>query len=676
MQRNYGSRHKSSSFQQRTMPKSPRDNDRTRISLKRKSFLQFAASLFIQVMLGIFTLVVTFYQQNGSDRQRIEDSQLAREQREQDLNLSHYQRAQDQEQAYIQREQDLNTSRLQREFDLDAAEQRRQLDLNISQQNAMSNLLIAEKQRNMTEQQRAHEINMGITRRREHLLISYIKEVNMLIEQYNGTPTKHPLTAIVMRAKTLTLIRQLDPGRNAHVVRFLYAAGLLTDREHPPPLDLSEAELDGIDLSGWTHKQGKQPMHDLSLAGAYLRNASFTMGDFSGVNFSRAILIGAHLNNSNFTGANFAISNLFEFKARSSDFTNANFSGANMSKAYLQFSILRRVQFTPETLLDHADLSYVSAQNVSFVNMSHLSFTLFIACACHNTHFDNAVLVGSDFSRAILDRATFTATMLDRARLVAASVVEANFIQASMSMANCTELKSSYALFCFVKAPYAEFRKADLSYTSFKSAAVYQGDFSQTIMRYASLPNCKLMQTRWTKSDLFAANLSLSNLTGAFDLTDEQLFTAVSIYNTFLPNGTIGRKDPSLLRDGSAVCNTTFVYENSLMNTKDRIWMSLDGQYIIIRPLHNNSNDCVYALAPKSPTPILLSQVVGHIFKYYNYMVANKLVLLLSGRFGNSTIISLVLGFGGGNVPQEHILSKNIIIRSDLSTFIKRLRKR
>jgi hypothetical protein len=266
----------------------------------------------------------------------------------------------------------------------------------------------------------------------------------------------------------------------------------------------------------------------------------------------------------------------------------------------------------------------------------------------------------------MLDRATFTSAILDRVRLVAASTAKANFTQASMLMTDCTELKSVHASFSFITASHTDFRKADLTLTNFAGAAIYKGDFSQAMLNYAFLTHCMLAQTKWTKSNLFGANLSRSNLTGAFDLTDDQLVSAVSIHNAYLPNGTMGGKDSSLIIDGSAICNTTFVYQNPLTNPV-RFWGSLDGEHIIIRPLHNNSHDCVYALAPTGPRPIFLFHAII-LTKYYPIIIANKLMLVLSARFGNSTVVSIRISYLNGD-KHYHSLSKNDIIRLGLFMF-------
>ena len=61
-------------------------------NMNLRDILSVISSLFLPMMLGIFTVVITLHQQNAMTAQRLEDRQLAREQREQDLNMSREQR--------------------------------------------------------------------------------------------------------------------------------------------------------------------------------------------------------------------------------------------------------------------------------------------------------------------------------------------------------------------------------------------------------------------------------------------------------------------------------------------------------------------------------------------------------------------------------------------------------
>ena len=590
-------------------------HDRTFCALKAKHFLRFASSLFLPLMLGIFTVIITFRQQTEADRQRLEDRQLSREQREQDLNLSRDQREQDQEQARLLREQDLNISRLQRELDKQIAEERRQFDLKLSQQKETRELFIAEKQRNMSEQHRSNELDIEITRRREELFTSYVKEFSMFLTKFNGTPTAHPVTAALIRVKTLTAVRQLDPVRNSYLIHFLYIAGQLTNGEHPPPIDLSDALLNNIDLSRGAHDK---PMHGLSLAGAYLRNASFAKRDLSGANFQAAIL----------SGSQFSPDVIL---------SGANFAGANLIKAKFYSE---KVESLP-------------GETVSIIDTVNYSFTPSIGCYCMNVNFDNTILTSSDLSFADLRGATFRGATLDRARLLGANAENVDFTRATMYGTNCTKMKSGDASFYRVKGPAADFRKANLTGANFNYAIADLCDFSEADLSFTVLYRTRLYRTKWSESNLFAANFSYAALTEAYNLTDEQLLSTISIRNTIFPNGTFGRDKTSLIENGLAVCNTDMIKINNS-------WSWESDEVVVTRPLNNSSKHCVFAPALNATRSISMFQKVD-LRKYRPQIVKNNVALSLSAVFGKSTVVALEWPQWNTTHSHQHILSENIL---------------
>lgn len=80
---------------QSTMTEHPESSNRRFCRLTTKEILSHISSLFLPLMLGVFTAVITFHQQNVGVKQRLEDREIAREQREQDRNISREQREQD-----------------------------------------------------------------------------------------------------------------------------------------------------------------------------------------------------------------------------------------------------------------------------------------------------------------------------------------------------------------------------------------------------------------------------------------------------------------------------------------------------------------------------------------------------------------------------------------------------
>ncbi|CAF1272896.1 unnamed protein product [Rotaria sp. Silwood1] len=220
----------------------------------------------------------------------------------------------------MQREQDLNISREQRQLDKDIAEARRVQDD-----------LIAEKQRNMSEQQRAHELSIAQEQLRDSLLVTYMNDIGLLLKENNGSLTSDPVTAIIARAKTLNSIHQLDATRNAFLIRFLYEAKQLTSGANP--LDLSDAELSGIDLSSENIFHRK--LHNLSLAGAVLHNASFSKLDLSYANFSGSDLTNARFVESKMGNADFSKSTIADLTLATLSraiLIDANFDKVNVTR--------------------------------------------------------------------------------------------------------------------------------------------------------------------------------------------------------------------------------------------------------------------------------------------------------------------------------------------------------
>ena len=153
------------------------------------------------------------------------------------------------------------------------------------------------------------------------------------------------------RARTQTVLGQLDSDRKASVVQFLYEASLI-NKEHPV-LNLSDVGLRGVNLSR------------LDLSGANLSGAVLRRADLHGTNLSDAILRGAELNHADLRDATMSGADLSEAKLNFANLSravlnnaalpHADLSGANMSGAFLRYADLRESQLI-ETNLSGADL--------------------------------------------------------------------------------------------------------------------------------------------------------------------------------------------------------------------------------------------------------------------------------------------------------------------------------
>ena len=413
-----------------------RSQQRYICGLTARDIFSVLSTLILPMMLGIFTVILTFEQKAEGARQRMEDRRLATEQREQDLNISRDQRREDRELAREQREQDLNISILQRELDkLNAKNQReddqlrRELDLGLARNKSVQDDQLAEKARNLSSDQRAHELAIEEVRHRDSLLEKYMDDMGRILEQNNGTLTSNPLTATLVRLKTLTLVRRLDPSRNSQVIRFLHEAGQLTNGKSP--LDLSDAELNGIDLS--SPRQGTR-MNALHFVQAYLTDSSFANRDLSRSNFSGSIM----------HGVNFSSTVVEDI-----DFGRAKFSGPSPWHG----AILTRLNFTeaefehfdfnaalkPTTSMNLINFSAVQFQSVSFARLALRKVTFqhgyditwvnvdFTETALLESGFQHIELVGWNFTRTFCDQCTFVQCIFTDSVFDNTSFINSNF---------------------------------------------------------------------------------------------------------------------------------------------------------------------------------------------------------------------------------------------------------
>jgi len=119
--------------------------------------------------------------------------------------------------------------------------------------------------------------------------------------------------SVVARARTLTVLRRLDPVRKGEVVRFLIEAKLVAqERDRAlPVISLKDADLSGARL--WS----------VTLSGADLNNA-----DLQGAFLLQAILPDAQLMQANLSNANLRSTNLSGAQLSSANLSNADLRGA------------------------------------------------------------------------------------------------------------------------------------------------------------------------------------------------------------------------------------------------------------------------------------------------------------------------------------------------------------
>jgi len=210
---------------------------------------------------------------------------------------------------------------------------------------------LAENERaRKAEQKRAEtQLNVEDQRAKESALQLYLDRMTaLLLERHLRTSERNDEVRSVARARTLTVLSQLDGKRKGFLLRFLYESGLISVSKPIITLGggilgettvnetvLSRADLTGAELSR------------VFLTEGYLTRVHLIGADLHGSHLDKANLIGADLREANLTGAS-----LKGAKLSSADLRGAKLNGANLSEANL-----RSAKITSEQLANVKSLT-------------------------------------------------------------------------------------------------------------------------------------------------------------------------------------------------------------------------------------------------------------------------------------------------------------------------------
>ena len=186
---------------------------------------------------------------------------------------------------------------------------------------------------------------------------AYLDQMSNLLLEKDLLNTDTDATArVVARARTLTVLRKLDPTRKGEVVRFLIEARLLTRTggQPLPIISLSAADLEGARLWGVDLHGADLSRADLS--GAYLLQAILPQADLLQANLSKANLRSTNLTGSQLFAANLRDADLSGALLNNALLNGANLSGADLSGADLSGADLTRADVTDQQLATCASL--------------------------------------------------------------------------------------------------------------------------------------------------------------------------------------------------------------------------------------------------------------------------------------------------------------------------------
>jgi uncharacterized protein YjbI with pentapeptide repeats len=226
------------------------------------------------------------------------------------------------------------------------------------------------RQQELEKQRVERERELEEQRAQDVALQGYLDQMGTLLLD----DLSNPRVRTIVRARTLTVLRRLDPSRKQEVMQFLLEAELIQRVEGRGPIinlgganlrevalidaDLTGAKLEEANLHGAELPQSfladaslvNADLSDTNLRGADLERTDLTYADLSGANLFRAFLVSATLSEADLRSANL----------RSADLRSANLEGADLgplrlapySGADLEYADLRKANLSDTDLSD------------------------------------------------------------------------------------------------------------------------------------------------------------------------------------------------------------------------------------------------------------------------------------------------------------------------------------
>jgi uncharacterized protein YjbI with pentapeptide repeats len=239
----------------------------------------------------------------------------------------------------------------------------------------------AERQRAMEAQQQAleerraeAERELAEQRAQDEALQAYLDQMSgLLLERDLRTSEKGSEVQTLARARTLTVLERLDPGRKTAVMRFLGEAVLIQRGEGRDPIidlggaDLSDADLnEADDYSGFLRgaSLNEADLSDADLRWAHLRDADLYDANLSDAFLSYADLNNAFLFHADLRDADLRWADLYDANLKEADLSNASLRGADLNNAWLHLADLRDADLS-EAYLRDADLSAANLNNAN-----------------------------------------------------------------------------------------------------------------------------------------------------------------------------------------------------------------------------------------------------------------------------------------------------------------------
>jgi uncharacterized protein YjbI with pentapeptide repeats len=219
----------------------------------------------------------------------------------------------------------------------------------------------------MRASDRQHQTDLQIAgdQQKENALQTYLDRMSELLLN-NNLRKSQPGDEVrnVARARTITVLPQLDGVRKGELVHFLREAGLIDSKNTIVSLD--GADLTDIVLPFTTDSSGTN-LSDINLSGANLFRAELGYANLNGANLNGILLFETDLKNATLIHANLSSAHI-----DSATLTNANLTGATLTDATLTNANLSKADLRGANL-NGALLCFIKLSNDK-MHMMHITY--------------------------------------------------------------------------------------------------------------------------------------------------------------------------------------------------------------------------------------------------------------------------------------------------------------
>jgi uncharacterized protein YjbI with pentapeptide repeats len=269
---------------------------------------------------------------------------------------------------------------------------------------------------------RKSEVELSIQQSREKsrddALSLYFQHIQtILLETDLSDSQTAKATSKLVSARTISLLRMLDPERKLLVLRFLHDAELIYGTQ--PFVNLIRADLRHI--PSYRFYLSNANLHGVNLEYAHLQSAQLDGTHLSGANLYRADLSSSYINEANLEYTMLNEADLYLAQLKKTSLIKASACKSNFAGAFLDGAVLRDVDLTRANLRK-AKLrgAYLVWTRLVHANLSNADLT---GADLSEANLMYANLRGADLTNANLTNAIVTQAQLRKAKSISGAVL-------------------------------------------------------------------------------------------------------------------------------------------------------------------------------------------------------------------------------------------------------------